>query len=109
MPKEDIEDIIDIDVSDIRLLSKETRIRLKTGEDTYMILRPIATQFYYDYLENKESEFLGRSKIIQRCLVSPEKSLEEVQDLPIITFNMLFDYLMEYSFLKKTKAELLKD
>ena len=61
--KEDIDEIIDIDLTDIPILSKNTKLQIRTSEKTWL-MKPIDTQTYYDYISNEAGEFEGRAKLI---------------------------------------------
>jgi len=95
------EHVVDVDLTDIKYIGEHSKVRLRlTGKDYEF--RPISAATYYDYLTFAEDqEYEARAELIYKCMLSPKMTLEQIKMEDIGIFNMLFEYLFNYSFLKK--------
>lgn len=104
----DDNDIVEVDLSHIKYIDQNSRVRLNMTGATFEF-QPITAAIYYDYLTYDETKELeARTELIQKCLISPKKTVEELANEDIAILNTLFEYLFNYSFLKKVNSDNLK-
>jgi len=93
--------VVEVDLTDIQYIDQTSRIKLNMTGASFEF-KPISAAIYYDYLSYEpDKELDARKELLLKCLIDSSVNFDELGDETISIVNLLFEYLFNYSFLKK--------